>query len=188
MRHLPAVAADENALKRRAVVQMLQQPLEPVSINDGDLGAGIVEAVLQLRPGPPGIEQGRDTACEQAAKESGRPFRQIAHSDGDAVAFLDTGLLQGLGDGKRGAGKRLVARAFVAIDDEGLAAVRVCQEKQVAHGRRRVFPHARAHAANVALFHLEGRAGTRQRGVGLRQRNGRETLCCRQDALSSARL
>ena len=63
------VAADKDALERRTVVQMFEQPLEPLAIDDGDLGAGIVEAVLQFRPGPPGIEQSRDTADEQTTKE-----------------------------------------------------------------------------------------------------------------------
>jgi hypothetical protein len=124
MGNLFALAADKDALERRTIGQLLEQPLESLAIDNGDLGAGIGEAKLQLRPGPPGIEQSGDTADEQTAKERGRPFRHIAHGDGDAIAFLDAGFLERLGDGERGASEFMVAHALITVDDECFVAVR----------------------------------------------------------------
>jgi len=72
---LLVLAADENMFECRKVGQMFEQPLKSLAINDRDLDAGIVEAVLEFRPGPPGIEQSPDTAGEQSPEESGRPSR-----------------------------------------------------------------------------------------------------------------
>jgi hypothetical protein len=47
--------------------------------------------------------------------------------------------------------------------------MRARQPEKLAHGRRRVLPYARAHAANVALLDLKKRAGARQQCVGLGQ-------------------
>jgi len=179
MRHMLALAADENALQRRTIVQMLEQPLEPLAIDDRDLGARIVETKFELGTAPPGIEQSRDAAHEQTAEQCRRPFRHIAHGDGDAIAFANSGLLQRLGDGERGAGETLIARALIAIDDERLVAIGAAQKKDFAHGRRRVFPHPRADAANVAFLDLERRTRLGQRRIGLRKRNGWECLRCR---------
>ena len=155
MRHLFALAADEDALELGTIVQMFRQPPEPLAIDDRDLRAGIEEPVFDLRPGPPGIERSGDAAGEQAAEEGDRPFRKVAHGDGDAVALADAGLLQRRGDGERGARERLIARALVAIDDERALAVGAAEQKCVAQGRRRVLPDARAHAADGALLDLE---------------------------------
>jgi hypothetical protein len=38
VRDLLAVPADKDALKRRAMGQMLEQPLEPLPIDNGDFG------------------------------------------------------------------------------------------------------------------------------------------------------
>ncbi len=166
MRDVRGLAADEDALQRRAGIELIEQPREPFVIDDRDLGAGILKAVLQLRTGPPGIEQNRNAAGQQRTKERRRPFRQIAHRDGDAVALLHAGALQGFGDGERGAGKILVAHALVVIDHEGFLAVCARELEDVAHGRRGVFPDAGADAADVALFDLERRACARQQRVG----------------------
>ena len=174
MRDVFGLAADEHPLQRRTILQVLEQSPEPLMIDNGDLGAGIVEAVLQFRAGPPGIEQNRNAAGEQTTKESRRPFRQIAHGDGDAIAFLHARALQRFGDGKRGAREFVVAYPLIAIDYEGLVAVRSRQPKEIAHGRRRILPNARAHAANVALLHLEGRTAARQQRMGFCERHGRK--------------
>ena len=174
MRDVFGLAADEHPLQRRTILQVLEQSPEPLMIDNGDLGAGIVEAVLQFRAGPPGIEQNRNAAGQQTTKESRRPFRQIAHGDGDAIAFLHPRALQRFGDGKRGAREFVVAYPLIAIDYEGLVAVRSRQPKEIAHGRRRILPNARAHAANVALLHLEGRTAARQQRMGFCERHGRK--------------
>src|SRR5579863_3781990 len=158
MRHLLALAADEDALERRTIVQMLGNPLQPFAIDERDLRTGIVEPVFELRAGPPGVEQSGHAAGQEAAEESRRPFRHVAHGDGDAVAFLHARLLQRLGDRQRSAGEALVTRPLVAIDDKSTITVAPSEQKYFAHGRRRVLPNARTHAANVALFDLEGRA------------------------------
>ena len=121
MRDLFGLAADKDALERRAIVQMLEQPLEPLANDMGDLGPGIVEPILQLRAGPPRIEQNGDAAGEQTAKKGGGPFRQIAHGDGDAVALLHAGLLQGFGNRQRRAAKFVIACPLIPIDDECLS-------------------------------------------------------------------
>ena len=171
-----ACTADENALERRAIVQLPGKPHEPLVIDEGDLGAGIVKPIFELRPGPPGIEQSRDAAGKHATEERRGPFRQVAHGNGDAIALLHAGALQRFGDGERGTRERFVARAIVATDQEGFAAVRAAQQKKLAQGRRRVFPHARTHAANIALLDFKQRTRSGQRGIGLRQRNDRKVL------------
>ena len=185
MRHLLALAADEHALERRTIVQMLENPLQPFAVDDRDLRSGIFEPVFELRAGPPGVEQGRHAADQETAEEGRRPFRHIAHGDGDAVAFLHPRLLQRLGDRQRRAGEVLVTRPLVAIDDKGPIAVAPSEHKYFAHGRRRVLPHARAHAANVALFDLERRARSGQRRIGLCQRDGRESRSSRHVSSST---
>src|SRR6516164_8136647 len=44
MRDLLALAADEDALQRRTILQVFEYSFEPLAIDDGDLGAGIIEA------------------------------------------------------------------------------------------------------------------------------------------------
>ena len=123
---------------------------------------------------------------------SRQPKKAAGHSGRLRIAMatrsplLHARLLQRLGDGERGAGEALVTRALVAIDDKRALAVAASEQKRFAQGRRRVLPDARAHAANVALLDLERRARDGQRGIGLCQRDGRESLRSRH--LSSLRL
>ena len=186
VRGVVRLAADEHALQRRTIRQVFEYSFEPLAVDDGDLGAGVLEAVLQLLTGPPCIERHRDAAGEQTAEKGRLPFRQIAHGNGDTVALFHARALQGYGDGQRRPREVLVAHALIAIHHEGLAAMRARQPEKLAHGRRRVLPYARAHAANVALLDLERRAGARQQGVGLGQgergklfaQNATPFLCC----------
>src|SRR5262249_22608401 len=62
-----------------------------------------------------------------------------------------------------------VAHPLIAIDHKGLVAMRSRQPKEIAHGRRCIFPNPHAHAANIALLDFERRAGARQQRVGVRQ-------------------
>src|SRR5207302_8797500 len=87
MRDLLLVATNVDALEIRAVRQMLDDALEALGIREHDFGPAIFQRIFELRAGPPCIERRGDGAGEQRAEESCGPFGQIAHRDGDAVAF-----------------------------------------------------------------------------------------------------
>ena len=98
-----------------------------------DLGAGIGEAVLQLRPGPPGVQR-RDHGAQRAGGVEGHhPFRHVAHDHRDAVALADALRAASFGDGERGRrDEGLVADPLVLVDQEDLVAVRPRQPKKLA--------------------------------------------------------
>ncbi len=167
------LAADIDGLEVRAVGQVLPQPGQTLGVDHHHLGPGIGQAVFQLRPGPPGVQRGDNGPEADGGVEGHRPFRQVAHDDGDAVA-LDHALgLQFVGEGGAGAEKGLETGPLVLIDQEDALAVGAAGQEHVAQGRRGVLPHPGGHAANGHLLHLERRPGRGEHGVGLGDGHGR---------------
>ena len=63
--------------------------LHALGVDEGDLGAGVLEAVAQLLAAPPRVERHDDGAGQGGAPERHDPLGDVAHDDGDAVALLD---------------------------------------------------------------------------------------------------
>ena len=170
------VGHDERAEVGQAA-QEGPEALGPLGVDEGHLGAGVLEAVAQLLAAPPRIERHHDGAGERGRPEGHDPLGQVAHDDGDAVALGDAERrLQAV---RQRAGDAVVLREggpLVLVDQEDGVAV---AERHVEDGPergRRVLPGPGGHAADVELLHLEELAGRRQRGVGLRHGHGRGVL------------
>jgi hypothetical protein len=89
IRERSLLPAHIDGLDGGAVRQVLENSVQPFGIDDGDPGAGICEAILQLRARPPRVQR-RDDGAEAGGSEEGhRPFRQVAHDQRDAVALAD---------------------------------------------------------------------------------------------------
>ena len=160
-------AADIDTLQVRAIGQVRAQALQPLGVDDGELAAGIGQAIFQLRPRPPGVQRRDDRAQHHAGVEGHRPLRHVAHDDGDAVALLHALRRKLMGEGRRGAEEGLETGALVLIDQEDLVAVGAAGLEHAAHRRRRVLPGADLDAVDVERLHLEGHARRGQKPVGL---------------------
>ncbi len=58
----PSMAAWRRPSPGRAACQELGDPVQPLVVDEGDLGPGIGQAVFQLGAGPPGVQRGDDRA------------------------------------------------------------------------------------------------------------------------------
>ena len=67
---------------------MLAQSLPALGIGNRQRRAGIGQAILKLRPCPPGIQRRDDGARMDGGPERHRPLRQIAHDDGNPVPLF----------------------------------------------------------------------------------------------------
>ena len=160
-------------------------PLDPLGVDEGHLGARVLEPVAQLLAAPPRVQRDDDGPGQRGAPERHDPLGQVPHDDGDPVALFDPeGGAQPVG---QGAGDAVVlgeGRPLVLVDEEDVVAV---AERHVHHGaerRRRVLPNPRGHAADVELFHLEELPGGGEGGVGLRDRHRRRILARAAHVLS----
>ena len=125
-----------------------------------NFGAGIDQAVFELGAGPPGVQRRHDRAQGGGGVEGDRPFRQVAHDDGDAVALLHAHLRAARAPAPPRAEEGLEADALVLVDEEIALAVHAADGiDDVAQGRRRVLPHPRRHAADVDLSISKGWPG-----------------------------
>ncbi len=152
-------------------------PLDPLRVDEGHLGARVLEPVAQLLAAPPGVQRDDDGAGQRGAPEGHDPLGQVAHDDGDAVALFDPeGGAQPVG---QGAGDAVVlgeGRPLVLVDEEHVVAVAERHVDDGAQRGRRVLPDARRHPADVELLHLEELPGGGERCIGLRDRHRRRVL------------
>src|SRR5580658_3535018 len=150
----------KDPLKLAATRQVFCEAVEPFAIQECEFRAGIDEAICQLRPFPPGVEERGDAAGDDDPKKSRAPFREVAHGDRDAIAFFEPLRLKRVRDRQGRPGELFESDAFVAINDESLVFVQSTRGKGLPQGRRRVFPHASPDALDVAFLYLEQRTWT----------------------------
>ena len=117
-------------------------------------------------PGSPGVQRRRDGADEHRAEERDRPFRQIAHRNGDAIALAHAQIAQNCRDVQRGPREALEADAILAMDQKSLAAKGAARRKSFSQSGRRVLPNAERNARNLTLLDFERRAGAGEAGIG----------------------
>ena len=154
-----------------------RDPLIALTIADQQPRARIVEAITQLLRLPPGIERHGDRAYAGDGEEGDRPFGQVAHRDGDAIALPHALLLQPMRQRGDGAEPAFIADPVVFIDDELIAGKRCARmTRQRSQAGRLVFPCAHSDAPDRHLLQLEQRSrraqplyrfGQRQSGPGL---------------------
>ena len=101
------------------LTQVRQQTFQALAVDEGHLGAGILDAIDEVRPQAPGVERRHHRADRLSGPEGQRPLRQIAHGDDDAVALphavaLGKDAAQGAGGPEVG----VIGLALVAIDNE----------------------------------------------------------------------
>jgi hypothetical protein len=98
-------------------------PLPPRSIGDEQPGAGIGEAVFQLRPGPPGVERNRDRAQRRRREEGHGPFGKVHHGDRHPVAPADAEAAKLAGQSGDRPMLRLVGDPLPFVDGGGAPAM-----------------------------------------------------------------
>ena len=74
-------AGDQHVLELRQLGHVLADALELFRVDDGDLRAGIGQAVLQLLPCPPRVHRRCDGADRQRREEPDWPLRIVAHDE-----------------------------------------------------------------------------------------------------------
>ena len=155
-------APDANQATQVQAIHMRFQFLQLPPIRDHNAGAGILNAIVHFRPGPPGIQRHNDRPDRHGGPENHRPFRIVAHDQGHAVTLFHPILLCQYGReffdrfGVRGEGN-----PFVLIHHKVPLGPGVGQLEHIAQGCRRVFIGPRVDAANVHRFHFERCAGRR---------------------------
>ena len=170
------VGHDHGAEVRQAAEEGAD-PLDPLGVDEGHLGARVLEPVAQLLAAPPGVQRDHDGAGQRGAPEGHDPLGQVPHDDGDAVALFDPeGGAQPVG---QGAGDAVVlgeGRPLVLVDEEDVVAVAERHVDDGAQRGRRVLPDAGRHPADVELLHLEELPGGGERCIGVRDRHRRRVL------------
>ena len=128
-------SATTRAREARQAAEEGTDALGPLGVDEGDLGAGVLEPVAQLLAAPPGVEGHHDGAGQGGGPEGHDPLGDVAHDDGDPVALLRP-RTRAEPVGQR-AGDAVVlgeGRALVLVDQEGGVAV---AERHVEHGPQR---------------------------------------------------
>ena len=163
-----------------------QQALQPLAVAQRDPGRRVVQCVRHLVGRPPGVHTDRDRPDRNARPVEQHPFRVVAHRDGDAVTRLDTLRHEPRADRGHVAVRARIAPALVLVDE--VVGVGVCprREPDVAERRWRGCERAQAHAADVDLADLEGRARARELVPGLVQLGVHRAGVYRQTTRSGA--
>ncbi len=143
---------------------VLDDPREPVVVEQRDLGAGVVERVGELRAGPPRVERDDDGTEHRAGPEADDELGQVAHGDGDAVAALHAERGAQLLGEREGAGAHVgEGQAFVVVDEVHEVGVGGAHVERVDDGAWRAHEHAQGHAVALGLLDLEETAGADER-------------------------
>ncbi len=82
-------SATITAREVREAVEDGADPFGALGVDEGHLGAGVLEAVAQLLAAPPRVQRDDDGAGQRGRPEGHDPLGQVAHDDGDAIALLD---------------------------------------------------------------------------------------------------
>ena len=155
---------------------MFRDPFEPLGVDKQGLGSGVRKTVFKFRTGPPGIERGDDRTQACPGIEGHRPFRQIAHRHGDAVALrYAIGPHVGRQRGDRPI-KRLKSDALVLMHEKDSLTVSATGLDHRSQGRGRIFPGAHRHTTDNHRIHLEWSAWSGQHGMGRGNRHRRPCI------------
>ncbi len=155
-------AADVDLLEIRTVVDVLAETLPALGVDDRELGARVLEAVLELGAGPPRVQRGHDRAGERRGPERDRPLGQVPHDDRDAVAFLHPVGDQARREPRNRPPVRVEGHPLLVVHHVSAVAEERAHGEDLGEGRRRVLPGLDAGAADLALLDFEQRA--RRRG------------------------
>jgi len=149
---------------------------DSLGVADEDRQLCVVDGVLQLLAGPPGVHRDRDRPDRKDRGERDDPLRIVAHGDADAVARFDAVVVnervtEGV-DLFHHLGERPV---LVFVHDERLidAARRLEQLTQV---RRCVLEGPIRDAVTFDVDHFERTAGSTHHGVRLLKAQSHRTL------------
>ena len=80
---------EEHVLEVGREVERAGDALEALLVGDEHLGAGVLQAVLDLVGGPPPVEAHEDGALLDGGPEREAPLGVVLAEDGDAVALLE---------------------------------------------------------------------------------------------------
>ena len=162
MGDLFVVARDIDEFEVRAAVDVFGDALEPFGIDDGDARAGVGQAVMQLRPRPPGIHRRDDRPGDQRGEKDHGPFGQVAHDQRHPVPLFDAPRDEFVGQGKGRLAERRIGRPLVLIDHKFAVGIGQADLEQTPESRRRVLPGAHGPPLDDLVFHLELDAGSGQ--------------------------
>ena len=139
--------------------------LRPVGIHDNKARTRVLQAVLELLRGPPGVHRYRDPAGQQRADESEHPLGVVAHGDGYAVAGLQPVTVPEPRGELPGDGQRLAIGIALAAHDHAILLAMPGHEAKVgAQIGRLPGVAAIAVSTDLGLFKLEGLPRRGQRG------------------------
>ncbi len=142
-------------------------PLDPLRVGDEQGEAGVLDRVVELGLGPPGVERHRHGADRQDGRERDDPLGEVAHGDADPVALRDpVGVHEGVGQGVHVAHGLGEGPPLVLVDQE-LGLVATGPGEQLAQVGRGVLEHPQRPAPDVRLHHLEELSGARDLRQGL---------------------
>ena len=112
---------EEHVLEVGRQVERPGDALEALLVGDEHLGAGVLEAVLDLVGGPPPVEADEDGALLDGGPEREAPLGVVLAEHRDPVALLQAELVaQRVGHAVGGVDERAEAVGAVAVDEEGL--------------------------------------------------------------------
>jgi hypothetical protein len=136
-----------------------RQALQPLAVGDGDLRAGILDAVHEVGTQAPGVQRRHHRPDRLPGPERQRPFGQVAHGDDDPVALRHAiPLGQHAAQGAGGAEVGVVGLALALVDDELAGSPAAAQVEDLAQAAAGVLVDPCGPAPDDLVLHLEGHA------------------------------
>ena len=170
----------DHVAQQRQLARMRSHPVPPLGVAQQHAAFGLGQPVAQLAAGPPRVQRHHDGAKAGGGEERHRPFGQVAHRQGHAVALGHAALAQCRGQGGGGAEPSVVGHPLVLVDDEQALRVGLPrQAREHRQARRLVFPHAGGHAPDRDRLDLHRLARAAQPLLDLGQRGSGPGPCRR---------
>ena len=162
-------AADQHVTADR----LIRQNVPARGVADQGARATVPYRILELGPGPPGVQRHGDSAQGRDGEIDDGKFGQVAHGDRNPVAWFNATREQGVGQMRGGVPEAVKTDPLIIENHEVPVAVRLCGFDQIGQDLRSVLPHPNGRAIDLFYRKFEKRPRRAQLLLsGLRRKRG----------------